>query len=64
MFVTLDCSFYHEETKETYGDIFRYVLKGCNEQKEYCFGGKWFVLENEIGSSIATFVIEEKDMGQ
>ena len=64
MFVTLDCTFYVEETKETYSHIVRYVLKGCNEQKEYCFGGKWFVLENESGSAFGTFVIDKKDMGQ
>lgn len=64
MFVTLDCSFYHEETKETYGYVVRYVLQGCDEKKEYCYGGAWRVLENASGSSIGTFVIKEKDMGQ
>ena len=64
MFVTLDCSFYNEETKETYGYIVRYVLQGCDDKKEFCFESKWFVLENESGSAIGTFVIKEKDMGQ
>ncbi len=64
MFVTLDCTFYVEETKETYSQIVRYVLRGCDEQKEYCFGGKWFVLENAFGNSIGTLVIDKKDMGQ
>ena len=64
MFVTLDCSFHDEETKETYGYVVRYVLKGCDEKKEFCFDSKWFVLENEAGRAIGTFVIKEKDMGQ
>ena len=65
MFVTLDCSFYNEETKETYGYIVRYVLQGCDEETRFCYnGGKWRVLENESGSAIGTFVIKEKDMGQ
>ena len=64
MFVTLDCTFYVEETKETYSHIVRYVLKGCNEQKEYCYDGKWFVLEKIFSSGVETFVIDKKDMGQ
>lgn len=64
MFVTLDCSFYQEETKETYDYVVRYVLQGCDEKKEYCFEGKWFVLENISGSEIGTFIIKNKDMGQ
>ena len=64
MFVTLKCSFHDEETKETYGLVIRYVLQGCDEKKEFCFDGEWFVLENESGSRIGTFVIDKKDMGQ
>ena len=64
MFVTLECSYYNDFLKRMKNYIVRYVLQGCNEEKEYCFDGEWFVLENESGSAIGTFVIDKKDMGQ
>ncbi len=64
MFVTLECSYYSDFLKRMKNYVVRYVLKGCDEKKEFCFDSKWFVLENEAGSRIGTFVIKEKDMGQ
>ncbi len=64
MFVTLECSYYSDFLKRMKNYVVRYVLKGCDEKKEYCFDGEWFVLENEAGSRIGTFVIDKKDMGQ
>ena len=64
MFVTLECSYYSDFLKRMRNYVVRYVLQGCGEKKEYCFGGEWFVLENASGSAIGTFVIKEKDMGQ
>ena len=64
MFVTLECSYYSDFLKRMKNYVVRYVLKGCDEKKEFCFDSKWFVLENEAGSAIGTFVIKEKDMGQ
>ncbi len=64
MYVTLECSFYSDFLKRMKNYVVRYVLKGCDEKKEYCFDSKWFVLENETGRAIGTFVIKEKDMGQ
>ena len=64
MFVTLEYSYYSDFLKKMKSYIVRYVLQGCDEEKEFCFESKWFVLENESGSRIGTFVIKEKDMGQ
>ena len=64
MFVTLECSYYSDFLKRMKNYVVRYVLKGCDEKKEFCFDSKWFVLENEAGRAIGTFVIKEKDMGQ
>ncbi len=62
MFITLECSFYNDFLKDTQTDVYRYTLKKCDEQKEYCFDGEWFVLEKMNG--VSTFVIGKKDMGQ
>ena len=62
MFITLECSFYNDFLKDTQTDVYRYTLKKCDEQKEYCFDGEWFVLEKMNG--VSTFVIDKKDMGQ
>ena len=62
MFITLECSFYNDFLKSIQTDVYRYTLKKCDEQKEYCFEGEWFVLEKMNG--VATFVIDKKDIGQ
>lgn len=64
MFITMRCSFYNNLINRIQTYEVRYVLKGCNSQKEFCFGGKWFVLENEEGSGIGTFVIKDPNEEQ
>ena len=64
MFVTLECSYYSDFLKRMKNYVVRYVLQGCDEKTQYCYGGAWRVLENASGSRVGTFVIDKKDMGQ
>ena len=59
MFVTLHCTYYDNELKKNTTYEVRYVLYGCDKDKEVCISGKWEVRENNRGSGVGSFSIED-----
>ena len=44
-YITLECTYFNPINHKNTTQIFQYIIRECNSNKEYCYGGQWEITE-------------------
>ena len=67
-YITLECTYFNPISHKNTTQIFQYIIRECNSNKEYCYGGKWEITEKVMShygdtqfASEGYLIIKEED---